>query len=76
MLKIVTCPEAGTLELVECVETQLGHLIHRCTRFRPVCAMKCTRGCAVSLDRASEEEVGPREGHPTLELEVEPEPVS
>lgn len=73
MFKIVKCPEDGKLELVECVDTPLGHLIHRCTGFRPVCAMKCTRGCAIDLDRKSREEaVGPirkQDGQLTLELE-------
>ena len=56
MYKIVRCPETTQLELVECVDTPLGNLIHRCTRFRPTCAMKCTRNCAVELDRAAREE--------------------
>jgi hypothetical protein len=55
MYKIVRCPESDQLELVECVDTPLGNLIHRCTAFRPVCAMKCTRGCAVELDHAMRE---------------------
>lgn len=66
MFKIVKCPEGGTLELVECLDTPLGHLIHRCTKFRPVCAMRCTRGCATDLDRSSRAEVG---GAPIRERE-------
>lgn len=55
MYKVVRCPETQQLEMVECVETPLGNLIHRCTRFRPTCAMRCTRDCAVELDRLDRE---------------------
>jgi len=70
MLKLVKCPETGMPELVECVETPLGHLLYRCTHFQPTCAMKCTRGCAVALDR--EVVPGPsEESKPTLDLDLE-----
>lgn len=83
MFKIVKCPETSKLELVECVDTPLGHLIHRCTQFRPSCAMTCTRTCATSLDRSAH-----AEGKPIvdvagqlvldfdLDAEAEAEPVS
>jgi len=51
MYKLVTCPETERLELVEYLDTPLGMLIHRCSKFRPVCALNCTRNCAVVLDR-------------------------
>jgi hypothetical protein len=51
MYKVVRCPETRDHEMVECVETPLGNLIHRCSRFRPTCAMRCTRDCAADLDR-------------------------
>jgi hypothetical protein len=51
MYKLVTCPGTEQLELVEYVETPLGMLIYRCSRFRPVCALDCTRQCAVKLQQ-------------------------
>lgn len=71
MLRIVRCPETRQLQLVEYVDTPLGALIHRCTSFRPVCALKCTRGCASEIDKL-EREGGPlRERDGRLELELE-----
>lgn len=66
MFKIVRCPETGLLELVDYLETPLGALLHRCTRFRPVCAMKCTRGCAAELDKATSP-IRERDGRLVLE---------
>ncbi len=72
MFKIVRCPVAGQLELVEYHDTPLGSLIHRCTYFRPVCALTCTRGCAPDLDKGAREERGPiRERDGRLELDCE-----
>ncbi len=72
MFKIVRCPESDQLELVECVETPLGNLIHRCTQFRPACALKCTRRCASALDKQARDEEGPiRERDGRLELDCE-----
>jgi hypothetical protein len=51
MFKLVRCPESGNLEMVECVDTPLGSLIHRCTRFRPSCALRCARDCAAEIDQ-------------------------
>jgi hypothetical protein len=62
MYKLVTCPGTGRLEMVELVETPLGSLIHRCTRFRPTCALRCTRDCAAEIDR--EACSAPRTGGP------------
>ncbi len=55
MYKLVTCPETERLELVEYLDTPLGMLIHRCSKFRPVCALNCTRNCAAVLDRRAME---------------------
>jgi len=76
MYKLVTCPESELLELVEYLDTPLGMLIHRCSKFRPVCAMTCTRSCAVVLDRKAMEirASGPivvREGRVELDVELE-----
>lgn len=76
MFKIVRCPDSTQLELVECLETPLGSLIHRCTRFRPACALKCTRACASELDKATHEErcggpIRERDGHLELECELD-----
>lgn len=76
MYKLVQCPDSEEVELVECVETPLGNLIHRCTRFRPSCAMKCSRACAIQLDRATRECCSPlqlRDDQVELELEEEEE---
>jgi hypothetical protein len=54
MYKLVTCPGTEQPELVEYVETPLGMLIYRCSRFRPVCALDCTRGCAVKLQERTQ----------------------
>ncbi len=70
MLKIVRCPESEQLELVECVDTPLGNLIHRCTRFRPVCSLSCTRSCATALDRETRSRAPIRE--PDGEIALDP----
>ena len=70
MFKMVRCPETGQLELVDYLETPLGALIHRCTSFRPVCALKCTRGCASDLEDETSEGGPARERDGRLRLET------
>ncbi len=77
MFHLVKCPESDELELVESVDTPLGNLIHRCSRFRPACALKCTRGCATALDEEtrgrSSQPIRERDGHLELDCELEVE---
>jgi hypothetical protein len=54
MNKVVTCPETLVVEMIEYADTPLGMLIHRCTRFRPACALDCTRDCAALFERQSD----------------------
>ncbi len=58
MYKLVTCPATEQLELVEYADTPLGMLIYRCSRFRPVCALDCTRRCAVKLQELARADRG------------------
>ena len=48
---LVTCPESGQREEVEYVDSPLGMLITRCTRFSPSCAVTCHRPCVARLNR-------------------------
>ena len=48
--KRVTCPETAHLEEIGYVESPLGLLIARCTRFDR-CAVDCPRTCAARMDR-------------------------
>ena len=49
--KMVTCPETAQLELIEFEDHPLGILTRGCSRFRPACELRCSRSCAVFLDR-------------------------
>lgn len=53
MYRLVTCPETAHLELIDYEDTPLGMLIRECSRFRPACAITCTRTCAARLDQAA-----------------------
>ncbi len=48
---LVTCPETAHLECVQYEDDPLGMLVVACTRFSPVCAVRCDRSCAARLDR-------------------------
>jgi hypothetical protein len=68
-VKLITCPESAHLEQIEYMDTPLGLLIHRCSRFEPACTVSCARECAARLDRKrrlSEE----FDEMPTLDLDV------
>jgi menaquinone-dependent protoporphyrinogen IX oxidase len=49
--KRVTCPETGHLEEIDLDRTSVGLVIEGCSRFRPRCALGCTRECAKRMDR-------------------------
>lgn len=51
MYRLLTCPDAAHLELVEFIDDPLGTLIAGCSRFRPPCALGCPRTCAALIDR-------------------------
>lgn len=51
----VTCPETAHLEEISYVESPLGMLIARCTRFGD--GAECPRTCAARMDRRD---------HPTI----------
>ena len=53
MYRMVTCPETAHLELIEYDDTPLGMLIRGCSRFRPACAIACSRTCAARFDQAA-----------------------
>jgi hypothetical protein len=53
--KLVTCPDAGHLEMIVYEDTPLGMLIDACTRFGPGCEMSCPRTCAARMDRRARE---------------------
>ena len=53
MYRLVTCPETAHLELIDYEDTPLGMLIRECSRFRPACAITCTRTCAARFDQAA-----------------------
>jgi hypothetical protein len=49
--KLLTCPETAHLEMIEYDEHALGMLVLTCSRYRPACAVACTRTCAARLDQ-------------------------
>lgn len=53
--RLVTCPESAHLELIEYDDTPCGMLILGCSRFRPPCAVGCSRTCAARFDRRNRE---------------------
>lgn len=60
--KMVVCPESARPEMIEYEEHPLGILTRGCSRFRPACELRCSRSCAIDLDRherADEIEHGP-----------------
>jgi hypothetical protein len=51
--RLVTCPETGHLEEIAYVDSPLGMLIARCSRYVPRCSVACPRTCAARFDLRS-----------------------
>ena len=45
---LVMCPATQSTVVIEYVDTPLGAMIHRCSRFQPSTAVACGRTCATS----------------------------
>ena len=58
---LVTCPETAHLECIRYEDHPLGMLVTACTRFSPVCAIRCEATCAARLDRKHKQSTGTEE---------------